>query len=105
MQFWVIDTFIKHKSDKENIRLSRDEEDSETLLRSHEDEEEAIDTRNIHSDEPSDPPPRYSLGDDDDDDENHSFVSASHAGNYFQASTSSEIHTNPENEYELKAKK
>jgi hypothetical protein len=102
MQFWVIDTFIKHKSDRDNIRLIRDEEDSQTLLRPNEDEEEAIDG---HPNEPSDPPPRYSLGDDEDEDDNHSFVSAQQAGNYFQASSSSDIHTNHENEYELKTKK
>lgn len=53
MQFWVIDTFIKHKHEDPSqiIRLNHDEEeqDAETLL-----------TRN----EPTDLPPRYSVDED-----------------------------------------
>ncbi|KAG0176645.1 hypothetical protein DFQ29_005855 [Apophysomyces sp. BC1021] len=32
IQFWLVDTIVKHDSDKKPIRLSRDEEDTENLL-------------------------------------------------------------------------
>jgi hypothetical protein len=100
MQFWVIDTFIKHKTDKagQNIRLTRDEEDAETLLRSHEDDEE----REEEMEEPTDPPPRYSI---DDINDASSFENMNHPGTFLQASSSSEIPSVTGNEYELKSKK
>ncbi|KAG2215094.1 hypothetical protein INT46_002926 [Mucor plumbeus] len=99
MQFWVIDTFIKHKTDQknQNIRLNRDEEDAETLLRSHVEEEEEN-----NSNEPTEPPPKYST--DDDHTDNEEFVSVHHPSTFLQASSSSEIPTSG-NEYELKSKK
>ncbi|KAG1471264.1 hypothetical protein G6F56_002225 [Rhizopus delemar] len=62
MQFWIIDTIVKHKSDKDSpsttIRLNADEEDAQTLLRSHEESEE-------ETAGPHELPPKYSLDDDD----------------------------------------
>lgn len=90
MQFWVIDTFIKHKSVEKaspTIRLDHDEEDAQTLLRQDEEEEEEDD------EEPADPPPDYN----DDDRMNH-------LGGFLQASSSSDIPTSRGNEYELKSK-
>lgn len=89
MQFWVIDTFIKHKSVEKaspTIRLDQDEEDAQTLLRQDEEEEE-------EDEEPADPPPDYN----DDDRMNH-------LGGFLQASSSSDIPTSRGNEYELKSK-
>ncbi|KAI9243380.1 vacuolar membrane protein-domain-containing protein [Sporodiniella umbellata] len=88
MQFWIIDTIVKHKTDKENtpattIRLDADEEDAQTLLRSHEESEEDEEERGR--------PPRYSLDDDD-----TTFV------NVTEASSSSPSYRN---EYELESKK
>lgn len=92
MQFWVIDTFIKHKTEDQSqiIRLNRDEEhDAEALLR---------------DEEPTDPPPRYSIDDDDDDDE-VSFVSVQHPSEFFASSSTEETPSIRTNEYELKSKK
>ncbi|GAN05677.1 conserved hypothetical protein [Mucor ambiguus] len=102
MQFWVIDTFIKHKTDQKthhNIRLTRDEEDAQTLLRSNEEEEEEEGTV---VNEPTEPPPRYSI-----DNDSEEFVDVHHPSTFLQASASSsnEIPTNNNNEYELKSKK
>lgn len=101
MQFWVIDTFIKHKTDKpsQNIRLTRDEEDAETLLRSHEDDEDDS-QHEEEMEEPTDPPPKYSI-----DDDTLSFENINHPGAFLQASSSSEIPSVTGNEYELKSKK
>ncbi|KAI9345731.1 vacuolar membrane protein-domain-containing protein [Pilaira anomala] len=92
MQFWVIDTFIKHKTEDQSqiIRLNRDEEhDAEALLR---------------DEEPTDPPPRYSIDGDDDDDE-VSFVSVQHPSEFFASSSTEETPSIRTNEYELKSKK
>ncbi|KAI8382279.1 vacuolar membrane protein-domain-containing protein [Blakeslea trispora] len=100
MQFWVIDTFIKHKSEQtKNIRLSRDEEDAETLLRSHSADEDALQ----EDEEPLEPPPRYSIHDDDDD--NDSFVGIHRDNTFTQASSSLDPTISRENEYEMKSKK
>ncbi|KAI9483798.1 MAG: vacuolar membrane protein-domain-containing protein [Benjaminiella poitrasii] len=92
MQFWVIDTFIKHKSDtNKNIRLNRDEEDAETLLRSAQEEEQGNDNE----------PPRYSIDDD------NSFISRQHPATFLQQDeTTTSTITNPldSNEYEMKSK-
>lgn len=93
MQFWVIDTFIKHKTENPNqiIRLNRDEEqDAEALL--------------ANDDEPTDPPPRYSIDDGDDDDE-ASFVSVHHPSELFSSSSTEASPSIRTNEYELKSKK
>ncbi|KAL7313789.1 hypothetical protein PS15m_007481 [Mucor circinelloides] len=96
MQFWVIDTFIKHKTDQknQNIRLTRDEEDAETLLRPREEEEEEERSAN----EPTEPPPRYSI-----DNDSEEFVDVHHPSTFLQASTSQAIPASG-NEYELKSK-
>lgn len=105
MQFWVIDTFIKHKTDQKshhNIRLTRDEEDAQTLLRTHEQDEEEEEEGTLVS-EPTEPPPRYSI-----DNDSQEFVDVHHPSTFLQASASSsnEIPTNNNNnEYELKSKK
>lgn len=97
MQFWVIDTFIKHKTDQknQNIRLTRDEEDAETLLRPREEEEEEERSAN----EPTEPPPRYSI-----DNDSEEFVDVHHPSTFLQASTSSQAIPTSGNEYELKSK-
>ncbi|KAI7875057.1 vacuolar membrane protein-domain-containing protein [Mucor mucedo] len=81
MQFWVIDTFIKHKHEDPSqiIRLNHDEEaqDGETLL-----------TNN----EPTDSPPRYST-----DEEIH------HPSEFVSASSSTDTPILNGNEYELKS--
>ena len=89
MQFWVIDTFIKHKTLEKTpptIRLDQDEEDAETLLRRSSEEDE---------EEPTDPPPRY-------DDERDNYMN--HPVDFIQASSSTETPSSRENEYELKSK-
>ncbi|KAL9545603.1 hypothetical protein MBANPS3_007071 [Mucor bainieri] len=101
MQFWVIDTFIKHKTDQKahhTIRLTRDEEDAQTLLRPNEEEEEEGTVAN----EPTEPPPRYSI-----DNDSQEFVDVHHPSTFLQASSSNEIPSsnNSNNEYELKSKK
>lgn len=82
MQFWVIDTFIKHKCEDPSqiIRLIHDEEeqDGETLL-----------TNN----EPTDPPPRYSM----DEDVVHD------PSEFISSSSSSDTPITHGNEYELKS--
>ncbi|KAG1538779.1 hypothetical protein G6F51_009551 [Rhizopus arrhizus] len=83
LQFWVIDTIVKHKSDKNSptsIRLNADEEDAQTLLRSHEESEE--ETNTIHE-----PLPEYSVVKDN---------------NNREEGSSSSAHGN---EYELESKK
>ncbi|KAK4518653.1 uncharacterized protein ATC70_008874 [Mucor velutinosus] len=104
MQFWVIDTFIKHKTDQKshhNIRLTRDEEDAQTLLRPLEEEEEEEEEGTAVS-EPIEPPPKYSL-----DNDSEEFVDVHHPSTFLQgsASSSSEIPASSNNEYELKSKK
>ncbi|KAI8079578.1 vacuolar membrane protein-domain-containing protein [Gilbertella persicaria] len=81
MQFWVIDTFIKHKSEHTSpiIRLDRDEEDAEALLH--------------HEENETDPPPRYSIESD------------RRSNVFIEASSSSDLPTSRENEYEMKSKK
>jgi hypothetical protein len=109
MQFWVIDTFIKHKTTEKSgptIRLNRDEEDAEALLRRHQDEEEDV--------EQLGPPPHYTIHDTDEDHEDEevedSFISVHHPSEFLQASSSSNINNDTSinirgNEYELDQKK
>ncbi|KAI8968053.1 vacuolar membrane protein-domain-containing protein [Mycotypha africana] len=72
MQFWVIDTFIKHKTDDikdgATIRLTRPEdEDGEILLQPRDEYEdgEEDDRHGNSSSEPNEPPPRYSVHDEE----------------------------------------
>ncbi|CEJ01525.1 hypothetical protein RMCBS344292_15549 [Rhizopus microsporus] len=91
LQFWVIDTIVKHKADKDSstiIRLQADEEDAQRLLRHDESEEESLSRSTIQE-----PPPKYSM------DDSGSFLSVH---DFQQASSSSPIHGN---EYELESKK
>lgn len=85
MQFWVIDTFIKHKYEDPNqiIRLNHDEEeqDGETLL-----------TNN----EPTDSPPRYSTDED-------VYTIPHDPSEFVSSSSSTDTPILHENEYELKS--
>lgn len=101
MQFWVIDTFIKHKTTETSttsIRLNRDEEDAERLLQEVEE--------GSHSNEPLEPPPRYSIADDDDDEdeEEESYVSIHHPSDFLASSSNNDTTTTrATDEYELKS--
>lgn len=46
IQFWIVDTIVKHKSGKKTIRLSHDEEEAEDMLITDDEDEDDDDARN-----------------------------------------------------------
>lgn len=55
IQFWIVDTIVKHKTDKDTIRLAHDEEEDMLITDDEDDEDRA----RLLSDETPSPKPQH----------------------------------------------